>query len=159
VFRQVLRTLPEHTTLGEIVDAATQTAHMSPVLGFFTVQELIEIAKERPVPPAPRRRRAADDDADPASGSGGDAASVIRRRADAPDGDLRVLKCASVAGGARETDLATATGLTADQARLILRQLRARGLVHAEGTGPKRRLKLTRQGASYLRKLERGDAV
>ncbi len=52
-----------------------------------------------------------------------------------------------------------ATGLASDQVRLILRNLRTKGYIHVEGSGLKRRVKITRHGAGYLRKLDPQAAV
>ena len=163
VMREVIASLPDHATLGELVDAARKNRAMSPVLGIFTVQELIDTAKKRPKPAPPRpsggKKAPADDevrfddegnpimdlDAGP---------KVIRRRADVPDGDVRVLRCLAQRGPQRETDLANQTNLTSEQLRIIVRHLRTKGYIHIEGSGTKRRLKITRHGSSYVRKTK-----
>lgn len=160
IMRDVINSLPDHATLGELISATRANQAMAPVLKIFTVQELIDTAKRRP-PPQPKQTRKVrepepdkvrfDIDGNPVMDL--DAGpKVIRRRADVPDGDLRVLRCLSSKGPQRESDLASQTELTAEQLRIILRQLRTRGHVHAEGTATKRRLKVTRAGNGYLRR-------
>ena len=81
--------------------------------------------------------------------------AVIRRRADVPDGDVRLLSALSKQkSGRRENELLQTTGLASDQVRLILRNLRTKGFIHVEGSGIKRRIKITRHGTAYLRKFE-----
>jgi predicted transcriptional regulator len=154
VMRQVVENLPDHATLGELIDAAKSNSAMAPVLEIFTVHELIELAKKRPKPVKNGKSRRGEVQYD-AEGNPvmdlEDGPKVIRRRADVPDGDARVLRCLLDRGPQRETDLANATGLTADQLRIILRHLRTKGYVHIEGSGAKRRLKITRHGSGFLR--------
>jgi len=150
VLREVIASLPDHATLGELVDAARSNGAMAPVLGLFTVQELIETVKKRRKAVAPVVSTTISDDEPPAMDF--DAGAVIRRRADVPDGDLRVLRSLSQQGPLRESDLAKVVGLTAEQLRIILRHLRTKGHVHLEGSGLKRRLKITRQGSTHLRR-------
>ncbi len=154
VFRDIVQQLPDHTTLGEIVDAANQTPHIAQALDVFSVGELIDIARNRPRPKPTRTRRKTP--APTASDAAGP--QVIRRRADAPDGELRVLRCLAQRGPVRESEIATLTKLTSDQARIILRGLRAKGMIHFEGSGPKRRLRITRHGSNTLRRMERASA-
>ena len=145
VFHQVIESLPDHATLGDLVDAARSNRAVAPVLEIFTVGELIDIAKARPKP--------APASAAPPDPLGLDAGPrVIRRRADVPDGDLRVLRCLSNKGPQREADLAQQTKLTAEQLRIILRHLRTKGYIHVEGSGAKRKLKITRNGGGFLRR-------
>lgn len=153
VMCKVIATLPDHATLGELVDAAKSNNAMAPVLGIFTVQELIDAARKRPKP----QPKAKDDeiqldeegnpimdlDATP---------TVIRRRADVPDGDVRVLRVLAERGAQREAELSNHATLTGEQLRLLIRHLRAKGFVHVEGSGTKRRLKITRHGSAYLRR-------
>jgi hypothetical protein len=169
VLRDVIAALPDHATLGDLIAAASSNPHMAPVLDIFTVQELIDLAKRRP--PAgqagPRAgkngktngsRAAApreiqfDDEGNPIMDLGEPGALVIRRRADVPDGDIRVLRCLSERGALRENDLVNLATLTSEQFRIILRHLRTKGFIHVEGSGLKRRLKITRLGNAYLRK-------
>jgi hypothetical protein len=154
VMRQVVDNLPDHATLGELVDAAKSNSAMAPVLEIFTVHELIELAKKRPKPTKNGKPKRGEIHYD-AEGNPlidlEDGPKVIRRRADVPDGDARVLRCLVDRGPQRESDLANLTGLTADQLRIILRHLRTKGYVHVEGSGPKRRLKITRHGSGFLR--------
>lgn len=169
VLRDVIKQLPGHVTLGELVGATRSNPQLVPVLEHFTVQELIDLVKERPrgEPSEIAARLAAKAKASASTGevlldeegnpyldldSG---PAVIRRRADVPDGDVRLLSALSKQKtGRRETELLQTTGLASDQVRLILRNLRTRGFIHVEGTGLKRRIKITRHGAAYLRKYE-----
>lgn len=165
VFVDVVKQLPNHVTLGELAEATRHNPHMAGVLDHVTVQELIDLVKDRPrsSDPLPGRNghnghsRAAepqlDEDGNPLLDL--DVGSVIRRRADVPDGDLRLLRAlAKQKAGRREPELVQATGLASDQVRLILRHLRTKGYVHVEGSGLKRRVKVTRHGVGYLRKLD-----
>lgn len=174
VLRDVIKQLPGHVTLGELVGATRSNPQLVPVLEHFTVQELIDLVKERPRGEQPSEiaaRLAAKAKAPPSTnGNTGEVLldeegnpyldldsgpAVIRRRADVPDGDVRLLSALSKQKtGRRETELLQTTGLASDQVRLILRNLRTRGFIHVEGTGLKRRIKITRHGAAYLRKYE-----
>ncbi|MCA9689034.1 MAG: hypothetical protein KC636_05450 [Myxococcales bacterium] len=163
VMREVLRSLPDDATLGDIVDAARSNAQMAPVLDIFMVQDLIESALSRPaVEPTSGKNGNGDghgitfdDDGNPLIDLAVQAA-VIRRRADVPDGDTRVLKALTKQkSGRRELELAQVTGLTAEQLRLLLRGLRTKGYIHIEGSGTKRKIKITRHGSSHLRKQGR----
>jgi predicted transcriptional regulator len=167
VLRDVIKQLPGHVTLGELVGATRSNPQLAPVLEHFTVQELIDLAKERPrgEPSEIAARLAAkarastgevqlDEEGNPYLDLDSGPA-VIRRRADVPDGDVRLLSALSKQkAGRRETELLQTTGLASDQVRLILRNLRTRGFIHVEGTGVKRRIKITRHGSAYLRKYE-----
>ena len=177
VLRDVIKTLPSKVTLGELVEATRSNPQLAPVLEHFTVQELIDLVKDRPrdepsdlVALAAKGKAAA---AAAASGSGEvmfdeegnpildlDAGpAVIRRRADVPDGDVRLLSVLNKQkAGRRENELLQTTGLASDQVRLILRNLRTKGFIHVEGSGIKRRIKITRHGTAYLRKFEPGAA-
>lgn len=154
VMCKVIATLPDHATLGELVDAAKSNAAMAPVLQIFTVQELIDAARKRPKPGklAKDDELQLDEDGNPLMDLGDASPTVIRRRADVPDGDLRVLRVLAERGAQREIDLANNTSLTGEQLRLLIRNLRAKGFVHVEGSGSKRRLKITRHGSAYLRR-------
>jgi hypothetical protein len=159
VMREVIASLPDHATLGELIDAAKKNRAMSPVLGIFTVQELIDTAKKRPKPQPPKRAPAPTADDDIRFDAEGNpimdldaGPKVIRRRADVPDGDVRVLRCLAQRGPQRESDLTQQTSLTSEQLRIIVRHLRTKGYIHIEGSGSKRRLKITRHGSSYVRK-------
>jgi hypothetical protein len=153
VMCKVIATLPDHATLGELVDAARSNAAMAPVLQIFSVQELIEAARKRPKPTKLKDEElAVDEEGNPLMDLGDASPTVIRRRADVPDGDLRVLRVLAERGGQRELDLANLASLTGEQLRLLIRNLRAKGLVHAEGSGSKRRLKITRHGSAFLRR-------
>jgi predicted transcriptional regulator len=171
VLRDVIKQLPGHVTLGELVGATRSNPQLAPVLEHFTVQELIDLAKERPRgEPSEIAARLAAKARASASASTGEVLldeegnpyldldsgpAVIRRRADVPDGDVRLLSALSKQkAGRRETELLQTTGLASDQVRLLLRNLRTRGFIHVEGTGLKRRIKITRHGSAYLRKYE-----
>ncbi len=171
IMKDVLRALPDNATLGEIVDAARQNPQMAPALDLFMVQELIDTALERPrasngngsgrngTKSASKTNGGGvtyDEEGNPISPAVDTGPAVIRRRADVPGGDLRVLKAlAKQKSGRRESDLIHVTKLTAEQVRLILRGLRAKAFVHVEGSGTKRKIKITRHGSSYLRKQDR----
>lgn len=164
VFVDVVKQLPSSVTLGELVEVTRQNQALAPVLDHFMVQELIDLVKDRPRSADPLVGAAAaakaasepqfDEDGNPLPDLDAGTA-VIRRRADVPDGDLRLLRALiRQKAGRREPELVQATGLPSDQVRLILRNLRTRGYVHIEGSGVKRRVKITRHGAGYLRKLD-----
>lgn len=164
VFTQVVKQLPSTVTLGELVDVTVNNPHMAPVLDHFTVQELIDLVKDRPRSADPLTARAGngaakaevqyDEEGNPILDLDAGSA-VIRRRADVPDGDLRLLRALiKHKTGRREPELVQATGLASDQVRLILRHLRTKGYIHVEGSGLKRRVKITRHGTGYLRKLD-----
>lgn len=159
VIRQVIASLPDHATLGELIEAARVNPAIAPVLDLFTVKELIETAKKKPKPKPPSKSRAKakkeevrfDEEGNPIMDL--DAGpKVIRRRADVPDGDLRVLRSLASKGPLRESDLTQETQLTSEQLRIIVRHLRTKGYIHVEGSAAKRRLKITRNGSGYLRK-------
>lgn len=165
VFTQVVKQLPSTVTLGELVDVTVNNPHMAPVLDHVTVQELIDLVKDRPRSADPLTARAGngaaakvevqyDEEGNPILDLDAGSA-VIRRRADVPDGDLRLLRAlVKHKTGRREPELVQATGLASDQVRLILRHLRTKGYIHVEGSGLKRRVKITRHGTGYLRKLD-----
>lgn len=173
VLRDVIKTLPSKVTLGELVEATRSNPQLAPVLEHFTVQELIDLVKDRPRDePSDLVALAAKGKAAAAAAAGGsgevmfdeegnpildlDAGpAVIRRRADVPDGDVRLLSVLNKQkAGRRENELLQTTGLASDQVRLILRNLRTKGFIHVEGSGIKRRIKITRHGTAYLRKFE-----
>lgn len=174
VLRDVIKQLPSQVTLGELVDATRSNPQLAPVLDHFTVQELIDLVKERPrgEPSDLAARAAAKARVHGGNGNGAPAEvqfdeegnpildldngpAVIRRRADVPDGDVRLLSALSKQkSGRRENELLQTTGLASDQVRLILRNLRTKGFIHVEGSGIKRRIKITRHGTAYLRKFE-----
>ncbi len=156
VLRKVIDSLPDHATLGELVQAARGNPAIAPVLEIFTVRELIEAAKKKPKASAKTSKTSKPGpkvDADGIPAMELDAGSkVIRRRADVPDGDLRVLRSLSSQGPLKESELVSATELTSDQLRIIVRHLRTKGYIHIEGSATKRRVKITRNGGGYLRK-------
>ena len=149
VLRQVIASLPDHATLGELVEAARGNPAIAPVLEFFTVRELIETAKKKPKA-EPKKAEVDADGQPPLELDVGP--KVIRRRADVPDGDLRVLRALSSQGPLKESDLVSTTELTSDQLRIIVRHLRTKGYIHIEGSGAKRRVKITRNGGGFLRR-------
>lgn len=175
VLRNVIQQLPSHVTLGELVEATRANPQLAPVLEVFTVQQLIDMVKDRPradpstvvslkpgpngsgknghsKPPKPAEPQF-DEDGNPLLDL--DTSAVIRRRADVPDGDIRLLSAlARQKTGRREAELLQSTGLASDQVRLILRNLRTKGYIHVEGTGIKRRIKITRHGTLHLRQFE-----
>jgi hypothetical protein len=183
VMRQVVHSLPDQTTLGELVAATRANPHLAPMLGYMSVQELIDMAVARPsisgstgmlgslgslgVPmPGSKpsngvRRRVPepeiefDEDGNPLMELPDTGPAVIRRRADIPDGDFRVLRSLSDEGPLSEPSLLRTTKVTSEQLKLILRHLRTKGWIHVEGSGPKRKIKITRNGSSHLRKLGR----
>lgn len=184
VMRQVVHSLPDQTTLGELVAATRANPHLAPMLGYMSVQELIDMAVARPslgsssvlsalssLPsgmstPTARttngvRRRVPepeielDEDGNPLMELPDSGPAVIRRRADIPDGDFRVLRSLADEGPLSEPSLLRTTKVTTEQLKLILRHLRAKGWIHIEGSGPKRKIKITRNGSSHLRKLGR----
>jgi hypothetical protein len=185
VMRQVVHSLPDQTTLGELVAATRANPHLAPMLGYMSVQELIDMAVARPgvpglsamsamsampggvsgisgVKPSNGVRRRApepeiefDEDGNPLMELPDTGPAVIRRRADIPDGDFRVLRSLADEGPLSEPSLLRTTKVTSEQLKLILRHLRTKGWIHIEGSGPKRKIKITRNGSSHLRKLGR----
>lgn len=163
VMRQVVHSLPDATSLGELVAATRQNPHLSPLLGYMSVQELIDMAVDRPLRPISPAKPARssrpeiefDEEGNPLMELPDAGPAVIRRRADVPDGDDRVLRTLADEGPLSEPSLVRATRLTHEQLKLILRHLRTKGWIHVEGSGQKRKVKITRNGSSHLRKLAR----
>lgn len=166
VMRQVVHSLPDETTLGELVSATRANPHLAPMLGYMSVQELIDMAVARPAtirakPASTRKRRSAepeiefDEEGNPLMDLPDAGPAVIRRRADVPDGDYRVLRTLADEGPLSEPSLLRATKLTSEQLKLVIRHLRTKGWIHIEGSGQKRKVKVTRNGSSHLRKLKR----
>lgn len=170
VMRQVIHSLPDQTSLGELVAATRANPHLAPTLGYMSVQELIDMAVARPsaldglageTKPAGVRRRVVepeiqfDEEGNPLMDLPDTGPAVIRRRADVPDGDYRILRTLADDGPLSEPSLVRATKLTSEQLKLLLRHLRTKGWIHVEGSGTKRKVKVTRNGASQLRKLDR----
>lgn len=157
VMRSVVAALPDETTLGDLVEGARNNEQMAPALEHMTVQELIDIAVTRP---ATMNVNGLDDedgvyfdeDGNPLMDLNGGSAGIVRRRADVPDGDLIILRHLAKAGPQSESGVSRGTKLTSEQVRLILRHLRSKGQIHVEGSGTKRRIKITRNGSSYLRR-------
>ncbi len=159
MMRQVINALPDETSLGELVEATRANAQFAPLLAYISVQDLIDMAVARPVAPkpAPRKARAEpevtfDEEGNPIMDLPDTGPAVIRRRADVPDGDSRVLRLLADEGPLTESTLARSCKLTADQLKLVLRHLRTKGWIHIEGSASKRKIKITRNGASHLRK-------
>jgi hypothetical protein len=152
VMQQVVHNLEDSTTLGELVDATRSNPHLAPLLRQMSVHELVEMVGRKPAPT--EEEPGFDEDGNPIGDLSG-AAAVIRRRADVPDGDVRVLRCLADQPPMSEAALARAVRMTADQARLLFRHLRTKGFVHIEGSGTKRKIKITRNGGNWLRKRER----
>lgn len=170
VMRQVIHALPDQTSLGELVAATRANPHLAPTLGYMSVQELIDMAVARPAQPAngdtkkAGRRRVEpeiqfDEEGNPIMDLPDTGPAVIRRRADVPDGDYRILRTLADEGPLSEPSLIRATKLTSEQLKLVLRHLRTKGWIHVEGSGPKRKVKITRNGASHLRKLNRKHGI
>lgn len=179
VMRQVINSLPDQTSLGELVAATRANPHLAPTLGYMSVQELIDMAVARPSHTAHAghtingdakklaangRRRVEpeiqfDEEGNPIMDLPETGPAVIRRRADVPDGDYRILRTLADEGPLSEPSLVRATKLTSEQLKLVLRHLRTKGWIHVEGSGPKRKVKITRNGASQLRKLSRKHGI
>lgn len=169
VMRQVIHALPDQTSLGELVAATRANPHLAPTLGYMSVQELIDMAVSRPSPANGEAKKSGrrrvepeiqfDEEGNPIMDLPDTGPAVIRRRADVPDGDYRILRTLADEGPLGEPALIRATKLTSEQIKLLLRHLRTKGWVHVEGSGPKRKVKITRNGASHLRKLNRKHAV
>ena len=160
IMRDVVHGLPASTSIGELLGAMEGNPRMAPLMARITVKQLIEMAVSRPAEAStPTNGRGPDgefefdEDGNPVMVL--EAPAVIRRRADVPDGDLRVLRCLAEKGPQSETALSRNTQLTSEQIRLILRALRTKGHVHIEGSGAKRKVKVTRNGSGYLRKQRR----
>jgi predicted transcriptional regulator len=144
--------------LGELVEEARRSRHMRTLLQDLTVHELIEMAKSRPEPQVNGKSRGDepeiiyDEDGNPILNIQDSAPAVVRRRADVPDGDIRVLRCLADEGPLNESGISRHARLTTEQVRLIVRHLRTKGLIHVEGSGAKRKIKITRNGSGYLRR-------
>lgn len=155
VMEEIVHKLPDEATLGELVAETRSNRHMTQVMKTITVQELIDMAKSRPT----RRTNGKSEQPEIVFDEEGnpilnlpDAPAVVRRRADVPDGDIRVLRCLADEGPMHEGGISRHTRLTSEQVRLIVRHLRTKGHIHIEGSGAKRRIKITRNGSSYLRR-------
>ncbi len=161
LMKQVVLSLPDETTLGEVVEAARSSGPMAAVLDHMTVQELIDMVKERPAalptptPASPTRGEVYFDEEGNPLLELDTKPDVVRRRADVPDGDLVVLTYLAEHGPQSEPAICRGTKLTSEQVRLILRSLRQKSHIHIEGSGAKRRIKITRGGGGYLRRQQR----
>ncbi|TPV95803.1 MAG: hypothetical protein B7733_08065 [Myxococcales bacterium FL481] len=142
--------------MGELIGATQANAQLEPVLARMTVQELIDMARARKTSPDPtvagNREAPSDDEIDSDLELPDLGPAVIRRRADVPDGDVLVLTCLSEHGPLGEGTLTRKTRVTSEQLRLTLRQLRTKGYIHIEGSGAKRKIRITRNGTGFLRK-------
>jgi hypothetical protein len=69
VFRRALLDLPEQATLGEIVAAARANPQLESVLAEMSIQQLIDIAVERPMPHSDEEDEEDENDPDGAPGS------------------------------------------------------------------------------------------
>jgi hypothetical protein len=150
VMRQVIHGLPDEATLGELIEATRKSSQLAPVLKTMSVRQLIDMSIARPRPSSGGPQL--DEDGNPLMDLGDAIPSVIRRRADVPDGDLRLLQNLVEQGPLPEATLMRTAGLASEQVRLLLRNLRTGGLIHAEGSGPKRKLKITKRGIMHLRR-------
>lgn len=160
VLQEIVHQLPDSATLGELVAEARRSRHMQTLLQDLTVHELIEMAKSRPEPALGNGNGNGneepeiifDEDGNPILNIQDSAPAVVRRRADVPDGDIRVLRCLADEGPLNENGISRHARLTTEQVRLIVRHLRTKGLIHVEGSGGKRKVKITRNGSGYLRR-------
>lgn len=143
VFREVINKLPDDTSLGELVRATREHPHIAPVLQVLSVQDLIDMALSRPLLVPELEEDASEE-----------GPSVIRRRADVPNGDTLLLTLLADKGPASEVQLAKAASLTLEQVRLLMRQLAVKNLVHTEGSGNKRKVRITRAGHQTLRRSQ-----
>jgi predicted transcriptional regulator len=156
VLEEIVHKLPDHATLGELIEETRKSRHLRALLTDLTVLELIEMAKSRPEgAPSGNGKDAEivfDEEGNPILNLQDAASAVVRRRADVPDGDIRVLRCLADEGALNENAISRHARLTTEQVRLIVRHLRTKGLIHVEGSGGKRRIKITRNGSGYLRR-------
>jgi hypothetical protein len=156
VMEEIVHQLPDEATLGDLIDQTRKSREINNVLKTLTVQQLIDMAKTR----AEARQNGEadapeiifDEEGNPILSSLDSGPAVVRRRADVPDGDIRVLRCLAEEGPLNEGHLGRQTRLTAEQVRLIVRHLRTKGHIHIEGSGVKRKIKITRNGSGYLRR-------
>lgn len=157
--QDVVHSLPSDATLGQLVEQLETRDELRPVLEVLTVQHILEWGKSRPRPEAPPATSAADEDGvyldedgnyttDLIDGTG----AVVRRKADVEEGNLSVLSFLSKAGAHTELSITRGTRLDGDQVRLVVRHLRKKGLIYSEGSGAKRRNRITRAGTSFLTK-------
>ncbi len=165
MMRQVVNTLPDETTLGDLVHATRGNSQFAPLLAYISVQDLIDMAVARPPTPKPSARKPGarseppevtfDEEGNPIMDLPETGPAVIRRRADVPDGDTRVLRLLAEQGPLTEQTLTRTSRLTQEQLKLVLRHMRTKGWIHIEGSGTSRKIKITRNGASHLRKSGR----
>jgi hypothetical protein len=157
VMEDIVRKLPDGATLGQLVQETRNNRHMCALLDHLSVQQLIDMAKRRPEAGASEANGRAepeivfDEEGNPIMALS-DGPTVVRRRADVPDGDVRVLRCLADEGPLTEGAITRHARLTSEQVRLILRHLRSKGYIHVEGSGTKRRVKITRNGSGWLRR-------
>jgi predicted transcriptional regulator len=160
VMREVIFQLPEETSLGEIVAAARNNPYFSRVLRHISVKDLIVLACERP---SSQTKNPSVEDSDAEDGDSSaleiGTAAVIRRRADVPNGDSLVLRYLAEHGPQGELAIGRGTQLTSDQVRLLVRSLNAKGLIHSEGAGAKKKIRITRNGQGFLRHAGQNSAA
>lgn len=161
VVRDVVHSLPNEATLGQLVEQLETRPELRPVLEVLTVQHLLEWGKSRPTRPEPSATSAAAEDGVYVDEDGNyntdlldGAAAVVRRRADVEEGNLSVLNFLSKAGAHTELSISRGTRLDAEQVRLVVRHLRKKGMVHSEGSGAKRRNRITRAGTQFLKQFK-----
>lgn len=159
VVRTSVQQLPDEATLGELYEGIEQQPELRPVLEVLTVQHLLEWGKSRPrrarveAAPTPEDEGVyIDEDGNYNTDMMDGAAAVVRRKADVDEGNLAVLRFLAKAGAHTELSISRGTRLGGEQVRLVVRHLRNKGLVHAEGSGAKRRNRITRAGNQYLKK-------
>ena len=156
VMRDVVVSLPDDACLGDLIEATRKNRHLAPLLGRMTVQELIDMARQRradgPASDAVDSKVQLDEEGNPLMDLPDAATAIVRRRADVPDGDAVILRCLADDGAQSEATLARLTQVSSEQLRLLIRQLRRKGYLHVEGSGPSRRYRVTRSGNAWLRK-------
>ncbi len=157
--RDVVHSLPCDATLGQLVEQLETRDELRPVLEVLTVQHILEWGKTRPRPTVTSPTPGSDEDGVYLDEDGNyttdlldGAAAVVRRKADVEEGNLSVLNFLSRAGAHTELSISRGTRLDADQVRLVVRHLRKKGLIHSEGSGAKRRNRITRAGTQFLAK-------
>lgn len=152
IMREVIQSLPESTSLGELIEATRNSPHLRSIITEISVQDLIDLACEREEAEIPADESVDDEDVEAASLDDGalNGSTVIRRRADVPGGDHKVLEFLNRSGASSDQALQAGTQLTPDQLRLLLRSLENRGFVHCEGRGPKKRIRITKAGMAEV---------
>ena len=154
VVKTSMHQLPDEATLGELFLEIEQREELRPVLEVLTVQHLLEWGKARTRSQAVAAEEPFVDEDGNVSGDFLDqgAPTVVRRKADVEEGNLAVLAFLSKAGSQTELSISRGTRMDAEQVRLVVRHLRNKGLVHVEGSGARRRNRITRAGSQWLKK-------